>query len=99
MAISTMNPELKASLLVRWEPIRRNELHYLVTWSTRGRKPVLRDKHVRAIEAQLRTVCNERNIPLLEIRAGADHVHVLLALKTTQSVTSVTRELKGRAGM
>jgi len=32
----------------QWEPIRRNQLHYLVTWSTRGRKPVLKDRHLEA---------------------------------------------------
>ena len=99
MAISTLAPEVQASLLVRWEPIHRNQLHYLVTWGTRGRKAALRDRHVRAIENELRTICHDRGIPLLEVCAGADHVHVLLALKATQSVASVVRELKGRTGM
>jgi putative transposase len=99
MVISTLAPEVQATLLRQWEPIQRNQLHYLVTWSTRGRRPALRARHVRALEQELRGICGERGIPLLEMCAGADHVHVLIALRTTHSVASVVRELKGRAGM
>ncbi len=99
MVISTLAPEVQASLLERWEPIHRNSLHYLVTWSTRGRRSALCDRHARALELQLRSICHERGIPLLEVCAGTDHVHVLLGLKSTHSVASVIRELKGRTGM
>lgn len=99
MVISTLAPEIQASLLTRWEPVKRKPLHYLVTWSTRGRRSALRDRHAQALESELRAICGERNIPLLEVCAGPDHVHVLLALKATQSVASVVRELKGRTGM
>ncbi len=99
MVISTLAPEVQASLLEQWEPIRRNQLHYLVTWSTRGRRSVLRDRHVAALEIELRDICRKRGIPLLEVCAGTDHVHVLLGLKSTHSVASVVRELKGRTAM
>jgi REP element-mobilizing transposase RayT len=99
MVISTLAPEVQASLLEQWEPIHRNQLHYLITWSTRGRRTALRDRHVRALECELRSICGERGIPLLEVCAGPDHVHVLLGLKSTHSVASVVRELKGRTGM
>jgi putative transposase len=99
MVISTLAPEVQASLLRQWEPINRSQLHYLVTWSTRGRRAALRDRHARALDQELRTICAERGIPLLEVCTGTDHVHVLLALKSTQSLASVVRELKGRTGM
>ena len=99
MVIATLAPEVQASLLEQWEPIHRNQLHYLVTWSTRGRRSALRSRHVRALEHELRSICRERGIPLLEVCLGADHVHVLLGLKPSQSVASVIRELKGRTGM
>jgi REP-associated tyrosine transposase len=99
MVIATLAPEVQASLLEQWEPIHRNQLHYLVTWSTRGRRSALRSRHVRALEHELRSICRVRGIPLLEVCSGADHVHVLLGLKPSQSVASVIRELKGRTGM
>jgi REP element-mobilizing transposase RayT len=92
-------PEIRDSLLNRWEPMYRSRLHYLVTWSTRGRKPVLRERHVQALESLIRQACEERGYSLYEVAAGTDHVHVLIALKPSQSISSVIRELKGRAGM
>ena len=99
MVIPTLAPEVQASLLRQWEPIHRNQLHYLVTWSTRGRRAALRERHARALDHELRAICGARGIPLLEVCTGSDHVHVLLALKSTHSLASVIRELKGRTGM
>jgi REP element-mobilizing transposase RayT len=99
MLIQTLAPEIEASLLRRWEPLQRNQLHYLVTWGTRGRRPVLRERHARALDRAVRTLCTDRGIPLLEICAGNDHVHLLLSLHATRSVASVVRELKGSTAM
>ena len=99
MLIPTLAPEVQKSLRVRWEPIYRSQLHYLVTWGTRGRRSVLRDRHIEALESGLHDLAARRGISLLEVSAGADHVHVLIALRPTQSVASVVRELKGSTGM
>jgi putative transposase len=95
----TLAPQVKDSLLSRWEPLYRSRLHYLITWCTRGRRSVLRERHVAALEALVQQACEERGYSLLEVAAGGDHVHVLIGLKPAQSVSSVIRELKGRAGM
>lgn len=95
----SMAPEVKESLLSRWEPLYRSRLDYLITWSTRGRRPVLRDRHIRALETLIQQVCDERGYSLIEIAAGADHVHVLLGLRPVQSISTVVREIKGKAGM
>jgi putative transposase len=92
-------PELNEAMKDRWEPVYRSQLHYLVTWSTRGRKAVLRDRHIREVQSLVRQTCDERGFSLLGVAAGADHVHVLVALRPSQSVASVVRELKGRSGL
>ncbi len=92
-------PEIEEALRGRWEPVYRSQLHYLVTWSTRGRRPVLRDRHVLALQKLIQQIAQERDMSLLEVAAGADHVHVLFGLRPSQSVASAVRELKGRAGM
>ena len=92
-------PEVNAELQGRWEPIYRSQLHYLVTWSTRGRKPVLKDRHVAALKELIRQTCDERGFALLDSAAGSEHVHVVLGLSPTQSVSSAVRELKGRTGL
>ena len=92
-------PHVNAALLGRWEPLCRSQLHYLVTWSTRGRRPVLKDRHLALLGGRVATLCDERGFTLLETSAAQDHVHVLLALRPAQNVASAVRELKGRTGM
>ncbi len=92
-------PEIDEALRGRWEPVYRSQLHYLITWSTRGRRPVLRDRHVRALKGLIQRSCDESDFTLLEFAAAPDHVHVLLGLSPTHSVASVVRQLKGSSGL
>lgn len=92
-------PQVKDALMTRWEPVYRSQLHYLVTWSTRGRRPVLKDKHLESLHRLVHQACEERGYELIEVVSGHDHVHVLMALRPTQSVASAVRELKGRTTM
>ena len=94
-----MAPQVKQALSNRWEPIYRSQLHYLVTWSTRGRRPVLKDRHVDALKALVRTTCEERDFELVDVVVGQDHVHVLFGLRPAQSVASAVREMKGRTSV
>lgn len=92
-------PQVKQALSNRWEPMYRSQLHYLVTWNTRGRRPALKDRHVEALRELVRTTCEERDFELVELAVGADHVHVLFGLRPAHSVASAVRELKGRTSM
>lgn len=92
-------PQVKQALSNRWEPIYRSQLHYLVTWNTRGRRPVLKDRHIDALKQLVRNTCDERDYELVDVLAGPDHVHVLFGLRPAQSVASAVRELKGRTSM
>lgn len=92
-------PEVKRELLGRWEPVYRSQLHYLVTWSTRGRRPVLRERHMAALKSMIQQACDERGITLVDTAVGHEHVHVLVALAPSNSVASVVRELKGRTAV
>lgn len=95
----TLAPNVNAALLGRWEPVYRSQLHYLVTWNTRGRKPVLKDRHLAVLGEMVAALCEERGIALLETAVAQDHVHVLFGLRPVQSVASAVRELKGKTGM
>ena len=92
-------PELTAAVRGRWEPVYRSQLHYMVTWTTRGRKPVLKSRHIQSLQALIPTLCEERGITLLEFAIAPDHVHALFGLKPAQSVASAVREMKGRSGV
>ena len=92
-------PGIKQALTSGWEPVYRSQLHYLVTWNTRGRKPVLKERHLEALNSLIRLACEERDFEWVETVAGQDHVHVLFGLRPAQSVASAVRELKGRTSM
>src|SRR5262249_6871927 len=96
---TNLTPPVQQALMQRWEPLYRSQLHYLVSWSTRGRRPVLKERHIDAIHELIRATCEERDFGLVEVVAGHDTVHVLFGLKPTQSVASAVRELKGRTTM
>jgi len=87
------------SLDRRWEPLYRSQLHYLIGWTTRGRRAVLREAQMRALERLVRRTAEERGITVVEVSVASDHVHLLIALRPTQSVASAIRELKGRTGI
>ncbi len=92
-------PQVKQALSNRWETVYRSQLHYLVTWNTRGRRPVLKDRHIDALKQLVRNACDERDYELVDVLAGPDHVHVLFGLRPAQSVASAVREMKGRTSM
>jgi putative transposase len=92
-------PQVQQALVKDWEPMYRSQLHYLVTWNTRARRPVLKERHVEALKSLIRQACEDREIELVEVVAGQDHIHVLFGLRPAQSVASAVRELKGRTSM
>ena len=92
-------PSVNAALRGRWEPVYRSRLHYLVSWYTRGRKPVLKGPHQTLLSGMIAGLCDERGVTLLEVSTAQDHVHVLFGLRPAQSVASAIRELKGKVGM
>ena len=94
-----LTPEVKEELLGRWEPVYRSQLHYLVAWSTRGRRPVLKERHAHSLRAHIERVCEERGFTLLETAVAAEHVHILLGLRPSQSVAGAVREIKGPTGL
>jgi REP element-mobilizing transposase RayT len=94
-----LTPEINEALHGRWEPIYRSQLHYVITWSTRGRRPVLRDRHIRALRDLIQQACDELGFALVEFAAAPEHVHLLLGLRATQSVASAVRQLKGSTGL
>jgi len=93
--LDELAPEVRDELLGRWEPVYRSQLHYLVTWSTRGRRPVLKERHALALRTLVAQACEECGITLLECAIAPEHVHALIGLRPSQSVATAVREIKG----
>jgi REP element-mobilizing transposase RayT len=95
----SLPPEIDEALRGRWEPVYRSQLHYAISWGTRGRRHVLRARHVQTLRDLILRVCDELGFSMVEFAATSDHVHLLLGLRPTQSVASAVRQLKGRTGL
>lgn len=91
--------EIDEALRGRWEPVYRSQLHYAISWGVRGRRHVLRARHIRTLRELVQRTCDELGFSLVEFAATSDHVHLLLGLRPTQSVASAVRQIKGRTGL
>ena len=94
-----LTPRVHEVLNRQWEPVYRSCLHYLVSWTTRGRKPVLRDRHVLRLRELIPSLCDERGIDVLEVAPNREGLQLLIGLRPTDSVATAVREIKSRAAL
>jgi putative transposase len=72
-------------------------LHHCV-WSTKNREPWLADRDARErVFAGIGGVARENDMKALTVGGWHDHVHVLLSLKATTSVSDALRTLKAKS--
>jgi REP element-mobilizing transposase RayT len=82
-----------------WQPICIARLHYHLTWSTRGKSPVLVGKRDLALRTILEGLCKERGILLQAVAITPSQVRLVVSLRPSQLAASVVRELKGRSAL
>ena len=82
-----------------WQPICIARLHYHLTWSTRGKSPVLVGRRDQALRTILEGLCKERGILLQAIAITPSQVRLVVSLRPSQLAASVVRELKGRSAL
>src|SRR5262245_23919437 len=71
------------------------QIYVHLVFSTKNREPFLQDRVVReATHAYLGGTCRNLESPSITIGGVEDHVHVLLRLGKTRSISDLVRELK-----
>jgi len=71
------------------------QVYLHVVFSTKTRKPLLRDDDLRAeLHAYLAGACRNLESPSIQIGGVEDHVHILCQLAKTLSIAELVRELK-----
>ena len=91
---------LSARAIAReWQPVCIARLHYHLTWSTRGKAPVLVGKRDLALRTILEGLCHERGILLQAVAVTPGQVRLVVSLRPSQLAASVVRELKGRSAL
>ncbi|MEP7028778.1 MAG: IS200/IS605 family transposase [Candidatus Eisenbacteria bacterium] len=82
-----------------WQPVCIARLHYHLTWSTRGKSPVLVGKRALALRTILSDLCRERGIQLQALAITPGQVRMVVSLRPSQLAASIVRELKGRSAL
>ena len=76
-------------------PQSLTQVYLHVVFSTKDRRPFLRDPTVRdETHKYLGGTCNNRDCPVLRVGGTADHVHILCRLGRTITVADLVKELK-----
>jgi putative transposase len=66
-------------------------------WATKQRQPDLLPEFRFKLYDKMRLVAKEQDIYLDFVNGTADHIHVLVSLKTAQAVSAVVQHLKGQS--
>ena len=72
-------------------------LYVYLIWTTKYREPVLHKAVRYELFDHIRTEAIKNNIDIKIINGVEDHVHCLVALKTTQNVANVVKTIKGES--
>ena len=66
-----------------------------VVFSTAHRKPLIAEAWAERLHAMLGGIARDRGFPPLAVGGVADHVHLLLSIPATMSLSECLRQLKG----
>lgn len=65
-----------------------------LVFSTKGRRPLLRDEERAQLHAYIAGVLKNHNSPLIEINSVRDHIHILFAQSKTHALAKVVEQVK-----
>ena len=82
-----------------WRRLCVSRLHYSVTWTTRGRAPVMTPNRAAVARTLLHGLAHKRGVRLESMAVLPDRVHLLLSLRPSDCAGSVVRELRGRSAL
>lgn len=66
-----------------------------LVWSTKNRQPLIHLQLKKPLYDRMREIADEKDFRIDFINGIEDHVHLLVSLKSTQSVCTVVKDLKG----
>lgn len=66
-----------------------------LVWTVKNREPLLEKSWRNLLFKRLREISREKSIYLDFVNGVEDHLHVLISLKSSQSLAKVVQELKG----
>ena len=71
------------------------QIYVHLTWATKYRRPVLVDNKRGLILKKIRTIAKTKGYQALIINGHTDHIHCLLRLRNSDSISRIINDLKG----
>lgn len=86
---------------IAWLTTRASKSKQLIhlVFVTKYRRPVLTEKMLRRCEAIFEEQCRKQNALLHEFNGENDHVHILVQIPPTISLSLLVKSLKGNASL
>ena len=77
--------------------MRRNKLRVLIhfVWATQDRRPLITAEIERRLHRYLTSVCRQHGCPVVAIGGMPDHIHLLVSLSNTMTLSELMKEIKG----
>ena len=73
------------------------DLKYHVVWITKYRKPILRGEIGKRVRELVRQTCASLDVYIVKGHVSKDHVHLLVSVPPSVSVSELVKRLKGRS--
>jgi len=71
------------------------DLKYHIVWITKYRKPVLTEEIGKRVRDIVRQICTSLDVEVLKGNIRRDHVHILVSIPPTVSVSKLVQRIKG----
>ncbi len=71
------------------------DLKYRIVWITKYRKPVLNKEIGAKVRDLVRMICASLDVEIVKGRVSRDHVHILVSVPPTLSVSKLVQRMKG----
>lgn len=73
------------------------DLKYHIVWITKYRKPILRGEVGKRVRELIRQTCARLEVYIVKGHVSRDHVHLLVSVPPSISVSELVKRLKGRS--
>ena len=72
------------------------DLKYLVVWSTKYRKPIMRGEIAERTRTLIREICKAEEAEIIKGHISKDHVHLFVSVPPYVSVSKFVQRVKGK---
>ena len=72
------------------------DLEYHIVWTTKYRYRVLKDGVAERVRELIRQSCNSMDVRILKGSVGREHIHLLVSVPPSLSISKLVQQLKGK---